>query len=144
MAAGEVARSSPRVFGLMVVRDAVDLVRVNALHHFETGLERLLVIDNGSRDGTGELLRELALELPLEVESDPGPFRQADLTNRLAFEARHAGADWVLPIDADEFFVAEARPAGGRRRERRRARSRSRWSTSSSATECASPRLAAC
>ena len=108
MAAGEVARSSPRVFGLMVVRDAVDLVRVNALHHFEAGLERLLVIDNGSRDGTGELLRELALELPLEVESDPGPFRQADLTNRLAFEARHAGADWVLPIDADEFFVAEA------------------------------------
>ena len=52
--------------------------------------------------------RELALELPLEVESDPGPFRQADLTNRLAFEARLAGADWVLPIDADEFFVAEA------------------------------------
>ena len=50
----------------------------------------------------------MALELPLEVESDPGPFRQADLTNRLAFEARHAGADWVLPIDADEFFVAEA------------------------------------
>ena len=143
MAAGEVARSSPRVFGLMVVRDAVDLVRVNALHHFEAGLERLLVIDNGSRDGTGELLRELALELPLEVESDPGPFRQADLTNRLAFEARHAGADWVLPIDADEFFVAEAGlPAvvGGSDA----ARSRSRWSTSSSATECASPRLAAC
>ena len=98
---------SPRVFGLMVVRNAVDLIEVNLRHHFEAGLERMLVLDNGSRDGTRERLDELALQLPVDVGVDLGPYRQADLTNRLAYEARLQGAEWVLPIDADEFFVAE-------------------------------------
>ncbi len=98
---------SPRVFGLMVVRDAADLIEVNLRHHFEAGLERMLVLDNGSRDGTRELLGELALRLPVDVEDDLGPYRQADLTNRLAYEARLQGAEWALPIDADEFFVAD-------------------------------------
>ena len=98
---------SPRVFGLMVVRNAVDLIEVNLRHHFEAGLERMLVLDNGSRDGTRERLDELALQLPVDVEDDLGPYRQADLTNRLAYEARLQGAEWALPIDADEFFVAE-------------------------------------
>ena len=40
--------------------------------------------------------------------STAGPYRMAELTNRLAAEARRQGADWVLPIDADEFFVAPA------------------------------------
>ena len=98
---------SPRVFGLMVVRNAVDLIEVNLRHHFEAGLERMLVLDNGSGDGTRERLDELALQLPVDVEDDLGPYRQADLTNRLAYEARLQGAEWALPIDADEFFVAE-------------------------------------
>jgi hypothetical protein len=52
------ATSAPRVFGLMVVRDAVDLIRVNVLHHLGVGIERLLVCDNGSTDGVRASSRE--------------------------------------------------------------------------------------
>jgi glycosyltransferase involved in cell wall biosynthesis len=90
----------------MVVRNAADLIRVNILHHLELGLERILILDNGSTDGTLEALGRLARGLPIEVGSDTGPYRQAQLTNRLVYEALQRGADWVLPIDADEFFVA--------------------------------------
>ena len=108
MTPGGAGGAGPRVFGLMVVRDVADLVRVNLLHHLGAGLERVLVIDNGSTDGTRERLERLAQRLPVELSIDPGPFQMAELTNRLAAEARRQGADWVLPIDADEFFVAPA------------------------------------
>ncbi len=100
------APTLPRVWGAMVVRDAVDLVEVNVRHHLHVGLERLLVIDNGSTDGTWERLRELAARLPVAVRRDEGPFRQAEMVNALVAEAGAAGADWVAPIDVDEFFVA--------------------------------------
>lgn len=94
-----------RVFGLLVVRDGADLIRANVLHHLGLGLERLLVLDNGSGDGTQDHLRRLARTLPIELEIDGGPFEHAEFINRLADRARTAGADWLLPIDADEFFV---------------------------------------
>jgi hypothetical protein len=92
----------------MVVRDVADLIRVNVLHHLELGLERVLVIDNGSTDGTRERIERLSHQLPVELSVHDGPFLMAELTNRLVAEARRQGADWVLPIDADEFFVAPA------------------------------------
>jgi hypothetical protein len=97
-----------RVFGLLVVRDAADLIRVNLLHHLGLGLglERMLVLDNGSHDGTADRVRRLARTLPIELDVDGGPFDHGALVNRLAARAWEAGADWVLPIDADEFFVA--------------------------------------
>lgn len=94
-----------RVFGLMVVRDAADLIRANVRHHLGLGLERLLVLDNGSGDGTQDRLRRLARTLPIDVEIDDGPFEHGAFVNRLADRARAGGADWLLPIDADEFFV---------------------------------------
>ncbi len=94
------------VFGVMLVRNAVDLVRINLLHHLGLGLERILVLDNGSSDGTRERVALLARDLPIELSSDDGPFFHEELVNGLVAEARLQGADWVLPIDADEFFVA--------------------------------------
>jgi hypothetical protein len=99
------ATSAPRVFGLMVVRDAIDLIRVNVLHHLSAGVERLLICDNGSTDGTREQLERLARRAPVDLRVDAGPFDQQRLTNELAAEARRQGADWALPIDVDEFFV---------------------------------------
>lgn len=98
--------SAGGIIGLMVVRNGVDLIDVNVRHHVELGVERILAIDNGSADGTGERLEELAHTLPVEVEHDSGPYQQAELINRLAGRARDRGASWLLPIDADEFFVS--------------------------------------
>jgi glycosyltransferase involved in cell wall biosynthesis len=95
------------VFGALLVRDAADLLAVNVRHHLALGLERILVVDNGSTDGTWELLQDLARRLPLELERDDGPYLQAEIVDRMIRRAAAAGADWVLPIDVDEFFVCE-------------------------------------
>ena len=97
-----------RVFGVLVVRDEVDVVRLCVLHHLTAGCERILVVDNGSSDGTTTVLRRLAKRTPLSWTFDPGPYLQDELMTGLAGEAVRAGADWVLPLDADEFWTGEA------------------------------------
>lgn len=96
-----------RVFGLLVVRNGVDMVRLCVLHHLGLGLERILVVDNGSSDGTPTVLDRLARKLPLTWTSDPGPYRQHEMFTRLAHEATRAGADWLMPLDHDELWVSE-------------------------------------
>jgi len=46
--------------GLMLVRNEADIVRVSLLHHLAQGIDRFLVVDNGSTDGTDCVLAELA------------------------------------------------------------------------------------
>jgi glycosyltransferase involved in cell wall biosynthesis len=98
--------SGTRVFGVLLVRDEVDVVRLNVLHHLSFGCERILALDNGSSDGTETVLRRLADRVPLSWTSDPGPYRQAELFTGLAQEATARGADWIVPLDADEFWIA--------------------------------------
>ena len=95
-----------RVFGVLVVRDEVDVVRLCVLHHLALGCERILALDNGSTDGTATVLARLAARVPLSWTADPGDFRQPEFATGLAKEAARAGADWVLPLDADEFWLA--------------------------------------
>ena len=95
-----------------MVRDAADVVEACLRHHHALGVERTLVVDNGSSDGTLELLRRLAGDLPISVESDDGPFRQDAAFTRLAHEAARQGAEWVLPLDADEFWVTPENTLG--------------------------------
>jgi glycosyltransferase involved in cell wall biosynthesis len=83
-----------RVYGLLVIRNEVDIISTNILYHLSLGLDQLLIIDNGSSDGTDQVLRELS-------QKDP----------RVRW-TRDEG-DWVVPIDADEFWHA---PAGSFRR----------------------------
>jgi hypothetical protein len=100
------------IVGLMLVRNEADIVRTNLLHHLAQGIDRFLVVDNGSTDGTDRALEELARGGRVRWTRDDGPYRQAEITTELAREAFRGGADWVLPIDADEFWYA---PRGGLR-----------------------------
>jgi len=99
-----------KVFGISMVRNEVDIVRANILHHLSLGLDQLLIIDNGSSDGTELELQRLGREDPrVRWSRDDGPYLQGQITTELAHEARRSGADWVLPIDADEFWYAPGR-----------------------------------
>ncbi|HEY6472532.1 MAG TPA: glycosyltransferase family 2 protein, partial [Acidimicrobiales bacterium] len=97
-----------KVVGLYVVRNEVDVIETNLRHHLATVLDEAIVLDNGSTDGTLQIVARLAEELPIQVASEVGPIYQSDRTTRLARYAVWQGADWVLPIDADEFWVAAA------------------------------------
>ena len=98
-----------RVHGILMVRNSVDVLRVCVLHHLTAGLERITVVDNGSTDGTASVLARLAERVPLRYSLDPGPYRQAEVFTELSREAAREGADWVLPLGADEFWLP-ARP----------------------------------
>jgi predicted O-methyltransferase YrrM len=97
-----------QVFGVMVVRNEADILRVNLAHHFALGIDRFLIADNGSSDGTKRLLEALGSDRRLLWTTADGPFRQSEITTALAREAFLRGADWVVPIDADEFWHAPA------------------------------------
>jgi predicted O-methyltransferase YrrM len=98
------------IFGLMCVRNEADILEFNIRYHLALGIDRILLIDNGSEDETVSVLGSLARSLPVEWRRRPGEFRQSHLMSDLACEAYLEGADWIVPIDADEFWHSHGRP----------------------------------
>ncbi|HKP21659.1 MAG TPA: glycosyltransferase family 2 protein, partial [Thermoleophilaceae bacterium] len=96
-----------RIIGITSVRNGAPTIRVCLLHHLAIGVERILVLDNGSTDATRTILKRLEARVPITVIRDDGPFRQDDLMTGLLQEAGALGADWVLPFDDDEFLVSD-------------------------------------
>ncbi|MEO0752960.1 MAG: glycosyltransferase family 2 protein [Pseudomonadota bacterium] len=96
---------------IMCVRDEHDIIADNLNHHFEHGVTQAVVLDNGSVDGTRDILSDLARTAPIRIVDDPkNDFSQGRQMTRMAQEARvDVGADWILPCDADEFWVPHMR-----------------------------------
>lgn len=99
------------------VRNEADIIEAFVRHHAPL-VERMVIVDNDSEDGTLDILRTLARAgFPLEIRQDTAPFhRQAaaltDLLHELATGT--ARPDWILPLDADEFLAArDERYIGG-------------------------------
>ena len=93
-----------RVFGVLCVRDAADVVGPVLRNTLALGVERVIVLDNGSTDGTTKVLEQLARRHPIDWSPHEGPFAQAEIVSGLIARAGAEGADWVLPLDADEFW----------------------------------------
>lgn len=92
-----------------MVRDEADVIE-GTLRHMAGEVDWLLVADNGSTDGTRDLLDKLADELPLTVIDDPEPaYYQSQKMSALAEQAAASGATWIVPFDADELWLAEDR-----------------------------------
>lgn len=98
--------AGPVVMTLMV-RDEADIVAANIEHHLAQGIDRIIVTDNGSVDGTREILADYAERGLIELRDDPRHAKQqAEVVTAMA---RHAftryGAAWVCNVDADEFWI---------------------------------------
>ena len=90
-----------------MVRDEIDIVAAMVEHHCDQGLDLLIVTDNGSADGTTEVLKSYAETGFVELHHDPTHHKQQGVVvTAMARRARTAHrADWVLNLDADEFLV---------------------------------------
>lgn len=96
------------VWALMLVRDEEDIVGSTIAHLIEQGVSGVLVADHGSTDGTWRVLEDAAAgsgKVHVLRDSEPG-FYQGAKTSFLARQAWRAGADWIIPVDADEHWYA--------------------------------------
>lgn len=92
-----------------MVRDEADIIATVVRHLLAQGVDRVLIADNLSTDGTHEILEELAQSHPVTVLMDRLPeYYQGEKTTLLARAAARSGAGWVIPFDADEIWQAPA------------------------------------
>lgn len=91
----------------LMVRDEADVVAPMVEHHLAQGVDLIIATDNGSVDGTREILAEYAAAGVLELHDDPRHAKQqAEVVTGMARRAfTEHGADWVINADADEFWV---------------------------------------
>jgi hypothetical protein len=109
------------VWAVAMVRNEADIIADVVEHLFRQGVDRALVMDNMSTDETRSLLSALAGDYPLYVGDDmEKAYFQPQKMTYLARRAAAAGADWIVPFDADEFWFA---PGGPLAHALRRARS---------------------
>jgi hypothetical protein len=97
------------VWGVAMVRDELDVIGCTIDHLLDQGVDRVLIVDNGSVDGTRELLeRRSTADRRVLAGVDPlVPYYQSEKMTWLAHRAWRGGADWVIPFDADEWWFAE-------------------------------------
>jgi len=100
-----------RLVATLLLRDEADVVEANLLHHYAQGVDFIIATDLGSADGSVEILERYASQGRLELRHEPGErFEQARwVTSMARSAATDHGADWVLNMDCDEFWVPKDR-----------------------------------
>ncbi len=85
-----------------MVKDEADIAPVT-VRIMAQQVDHVLVADNGSTDGTRELLQELAHVTVID-DPDPAYYQSAKMSNlaQTAFVAYDA--EWIVPFDADEVW----------------------------------------
>lgn len=84
-----------------MVRDEADIIGHTVTNLRRQGVDQIIVADNGSTDDTRALLTGCVVL----KDEERGYYQDRKMTS-LAATAREAGADWVLPFDADELWFS--------------------------------------
>lgn len=94
-----------QVTGICMMRNEAD-VAAAVVRHMLAECDTVIVADNASTDGTRDILLGID-DARLTVVDEPGfAYYQQPKMNRLAEQAAEAGATWVVPFDADEWWYA--------------------------------------
>lgn len=91
---------------LLLCKNEADIIEP-IVRHTAANVDELIISDGDSTDGTTEILRRLRLELPMRLsrETDPAWYQSKKMA-LLARVARERGHTWVVPMDADEVWIA--------------------------------------
>jgi hypothetical protein len=90
----------------LLVRNEEDIIRENILYHLNNGVDKLIVTDNNSKDGTLDILKEFEkkglIDLIYEYEDNYSQWKWVTRMAELAMEKYNP--DWLIHSDADEFW----------------------------------------
>ena len=93
----------------LMVRDEADVLPAWLDHHVAQGFDVFVITDNGSEDGTTELLTAFAEREDVVVDLRHDPVHRKQQGTVVTGMARDAAtvhhADWVVNADADEFLL---------------------------------------
>ncbi|ANJ27759.1 hypothetical protein ATC03_14625 [Agromyces aureus] len=95
-------------WAICLVKNEEDVIEFTVRHMLAQGVAGVIVVDNGSSDRTGVILDRLARQdrrVHVGVDREER-FFQGRKMSYLAHLAWRAGADWVIPFDADEQWFA--------------------------------------
>lgn len=94
------------VWAISIVKNEIDILPAVIDHLLEQGVDRLLIADNNSTDGTLEYLIAQSNANPkILVARDANPVHsQSEKMSYLSFLASVHGAQWIVPFDGDEFW----------------------------------------
>jgi glycosyltransferase involved in cell wall biosynthesis len=106
--------AKPRIAAQLGVKDEVELIERSISHLRSIGVDHILVCDMSSTDGTAEILERYRGDdvsiMTLSHEDISGASDEGENWETKNLErARRAGADWIIFLDADEFWL----PASG-------------------------------
>lgn len=96
------------VWTVSVVKNELDILPYVLDHLFAQGIDRIIVADNLSTDGTREYLRQRAAEDSRLIFAEDNCDRhiQSEKITYLSHLAWRSGASWIIPFDGDEFWYA--------------------------------------
>lgn len=97
------------VTAISMFKDEADIAEAS-VRHMLGQVDRVMIADNGSTDGTREILRGLFEESHGKLtvmDDDQIGYYQSQKMSTLAEGARVAGADWIVPFDADELWTGK-------------------------------------
>lgn len=112
MGVNQVMIERKQVWGVTMCKDEEDVIFHTLLHMAEEGLTGIIVADNNSTDNTVKeinklkrLLKGSTCEIVLVHDKEVGYYQSKKMTD-LARMAHNYGAEWIVPFDADELWVA--------------------------------------
>lgn len=94
-----------KIFAIMLVKNEADIVE-SVIKDAEKWADRIFIMDNGSTDGTWEIVQSLKNDIVVPWKQDFRPYSnglRADVFNEFRHEASN-GDWWCFKLDADEFY----------------------------------------
>lgn len=93
------------VFGVSMCKDECDIIG-HTVSWMLTQVDKIIIADNGSTDGTTEILDSFPMDRVIVKHDRDVAYYQSQKMTKLAQEAAGCGADWIIPFDSDEIWYS--------------------------------------